>query len=169
MSTPNIVKVTSAKYSNEDDSQQTQKDKRAAIYTESLKSISEYFGVSEMCALYLFHRSFRSRRKDSQILEWTVQLQNALVKADRCIGVAWDKIYFGYEEDVLEQHGIIVNEMPGTVFRWSINDDHVIKTKLKSEALSDNNGWTTVSKKNHSKRIKSVYSINLIRRPGLLI
>jgi hypothetical protein len=176
MSASYIINVTPAKYCKEDVTQQTQtqtqtqtqeqRDKRAAIYTKSMKSISTYFGVSEMCSMYLFHRSFRSRRKDMQFLAWTVQLQNALVKASRCVGVNWDEIYFGYEETALKQHGIVINEMPETVFRWSIEDKRIIKIKTET-TTSDDNGWTTVSKKKRCVHVK--YYIDQIRRSGLLI
>ena len=145
------------------------REKRTEIYTSSLQSISNYFGVSEMCSLYLFHRAFRSRRKDAKYMKWSTQLQNALVKVDKCVGVNWDTIYFGYESKLLEQHGIVISEMPEGVFRWPEERVRIAKLHAKANTTPDDDGWSTVTKKSKLRKPKVNYKIPLIKRPGLYV
>lgn len=107
------------------------------FYQQTIKDIQLYFGVSETCAMYLYHRAKRSKRKDETFLEWNIKLQNALVKADKCLGINWEKIHFGTEETELLTHGIDVNEMDNNVFKWT---------------EEENEGWISVKKKKHNYR-----------------
>lgn len=116
-------------------------------YNKAISEISEYYGVSKICSMYLYHRALRSKRSDSTYMMWNVKLQNALVKADKCIGLDWNKILFGNEEENLRTHGISVDEMSETVFKW-VDDD--VKA-LTSETTEDNDGWQTVIKKKKNK------------------
>ena len=138
---------------------------KAELYKTSLSSIGKYFGVSELCSLYLYHRSFRSRRKDEKHMQWNVKLQNALIKADKCLGIDWNDIRFGEEVKNLESHGIIVDEMPNTVFKWTDDDEEEEKAKPAADA----DGWTTVTSKKRKKKKKPEYNIMLVKRPGLFI
>jgi len=148
---------------------QQKSERRTQIYKSSLESISNYFGVSEMCALYLFHRSFRSKRTDDKHLPWTVQLQNALVKVDKC-SANWDQIYFNYEETVLNAHGVILEEMSGSkVFRWPEEEVRIANAKRKANTIPDDDGWTTVTKKTRVRKPKANFNISLVRRSGLFI
>lgn len=92
-------------------------------YKKVLGDIKNYFGVSEQCSQYLYHRSLRSRRQDSNFLEWNIKLQNAIVKADKCLGIAWEKIIFGEEKQELKRHGILLEDMPSTVFKWNEEEE----------------------------------------------
>ncbi len=92
-------------------------------YKKILEEIEKYFGVSTLCAQYLFHRALRSKRNDDNFLPWNVKLQNALIKADKCLGIVWEKIIFGDEEDELKKHGLYLEDMPDTVFKWIETED----------------------------------------------
>ena len=118
-------------------------------YQATLDLIRDYFGVSDTCASYLYHRSFRSKRKDDKYMLWNVKLQNALIKADKCLGLDWTALQFGQEYEELAKHGILVDEMEDSVFKWDVPFD----------------GWTVVSNKKAKKKI----NLGLIRRPGLYI
>jgi len=89
-------------------------------YKHNIESIRGYFNVTDACAKYLFHRALRSKRlvDDPKHLEFSVKLQNALVRADRYLDVKWDQIQFDKEQEYLSTHGIIIDEQPDTVFRW---------------------------------------------------
>ncbi len=88
-------------------------------YRLAISELEEYFGISQVCAQYLFHRALRARRKDDKYLPYTLKLQNALIKADKCLGINWERVMFGYEAQNLLVHGIIIDDMPDIVFRWT--------------------------------------------------
>ncbi len=75
-----------------------------------IDAISKYFGISKDAALYIYLRKKRTwkRLDDPKYLRWCIQLQNALVKADRCIGFDWKKLQFGEENLELTKHGITI-------------------------------------------------------------
>ncbi len=81
-------------------------------------------------------------------------MQNALVKADKCLGINWDKVYFGYEEQNLLAHGINVNDMDSTVFRWTAdpqNNDASDNTDELQNNEKNESEWITVSRKKKKK------------------
>ncbi len=117
----------------------TSKNPAADKYATTIAEIQEHFGVSIECAKYVFHRAVRNRKKDDKYLLWTVQLQNALIIADKCLGINWDSLVFGQEEDKLALQGIHIKDMSNSVFQWSISD-------------TNDNEWTTVAKKRKKKR-----------------
>lgn len=110
----------------------------SAHYAKAINDIQEYYGVSKSCALYLYHRAHRSLRKDASYMPWNIKLQNALIMADKCIGINWDKISFGHEENNLHTHGINIDEMSDVPFRW-IDEN-------------SNNEWKIVSNKKKQKK-----------------
>ncbi len=123
-------------------------------YKNSISELQIYFGISQICAQYIFHRALRSRRSDDKHLPWNVQMQNALVKADKCLGINWDKVYFGYEEQNLLAHGINVNDMDSTVFRWTAdpqNNDASDNTDELQNNEKNESEWITVSRKKKKK------------------
>jgi hypothetical protein len=121
-------------------------------YNSCIVEIQEHFGVSETCARYIFHRVLRSRRKDDKYLEWNIKLQNALIKADKCLGIRWETISFGVEQDELKAHGISVHDMDDAVFTWREPHDLSEPHPVDSE-------WIIVSrKKNRSKKKKLLIS-----------
>jgi hypothetical protein len=115
-------------------------------YSQNINDICEYFGVSQVCARYLYHRAIRSKRHDETYLPWSIKLQNALVKADKCLGVEWDKIMFGNEEIMLKNYGIIIDEMDEQVFRWTPKEDEPDVKATKSD-VADVDPWQVVTKK----------------------
>jgi hypothetical protein len=105
-------------------------------YTDTISEIQTYFLVSYDCAKYMFHRAIRHKKRDDKYLEWTLALQNAIVKADKCLGFNWDLLLFGQEEKILANHGIHLSDMEKYVFKWGDNDE-----------------WTTVKKKRKNKKL----------------
>ena len=67
-------------------------------------------------------------------------------KTDKCLGVNWDRIRFGSEENDLLVHGIVINDMEDKVFRWVPEDVN------KSNTVDP--GWTTVKSKSSVKRAR---------------
>ena len=96
-----------------------------------IKSISEYLGVSKEASLYIYLRKKRSMKKksDPKYLRWSIQLQNALVKADKCIGFNWKNLQFGQEENELIKHGIAIG----------VDMENPILNEEKSEWIMDKN------------------------------
>jgi hypothetical protein len=88
-------------------------------YSDKVKIICEYFGVSELCASYLYHRRRRGipwyKPGDPKYLEWTIQLQNAIIYMDTIAGFDWRSMEFGYEEIQFIKHNIDITEMPDTI------------------------------------------------------
>jgi hypothetical protein len=121
-------------------------------YRENIQNISKWFGVSEICSKYLYHRAMRSKRKDVTHLDWSVKLQNALVRADRCLGIDWERMFFGKEEDVLATHGIVLDEMPDTVFRWDVPESENKNTGDVDNGTDNLDGWTTIKKTKKPKK-----------------
>lgn len=130
------------------------------LYNNSINAIKDYFGISNDCATYLYHRAFRSRRRDDKHMDWNIQLQNAIIKADKCMGLDWSKVHFGAEEKEFANHGIIVNEMDSTVFKWT-SDANQSNTSYNSQDMSEE--WTVIKK----KKTKNKNILMLIRRPGI--
>jgi hypothetical protein len=137
------------------------------FYKSDILLIGKYFGVSDECASYLYHRSFRCKRKDNKYMPWDIKLQNAIVKADKCMGLNWNNIHFGQEYDEFANHGIIIEEMSDKVFKWINNDNSNDNSNANSNDNSNDNRnkWITVSRKKKKKKT----DIMLIKRPGLFI
>lgn len=72
--------------------------KHLVKYNEKIKAIGSYFGVSGVCAKYMFHRRRRgypyTKNNDPKYLEWTPQLQNGFLKADLVENFDWSKLMF---------------------------------------------------------------------------
>lgn len=119
-----------------------------------IKAIEDYFGISRECAQYLYYRAYRGKRADpTKYLKFNLQLQNAIVLADKALGINWNEIHFGNEYHDLIKFGILVEyQSEDTVFRWN--------QEVQSE-------WITVVNKK-SKRNQSNQMI-LIKKPGLFI
>lgn len=80
---------------------------------EKLSIISEHFDISKQCAEYMYYRRKRGRPwykpGDNKYLEWTPELCQALITADKTIGFDWPKLEFGNEEDYLMIYGIMLD------------------------------------------------------------
>lgn len=136
----------------------------SAHYAKAINDIQEHYGISKPCALYLYHRAYRALRKDASYLPWNIKLQNALVMADKCIGIDWDKVMFGKEEENLRTHGINIDEISDVPFRWNENEDQ--ENQEAEGHNSDSNvldGWQVVSHKKKQKKLKKVnYSFTYV-------
>lgn len=119
-----------------------------------IKAIEDYFRVSHACAQYLYYRAYRGKRADpNKYIKFTLQIQNAIVIADRALGINWNEIHFESESDELDGFGISIDEQSNeTVFRWD-QDTH-------SE-------WTTIV--NKKSRRNQTGQLVLIKKPGLFI
>ena len=91
-------------------------------------------------------------------MSWDVKLQNAIVKADKCMGLDWSNLHFGEEEKQFSSLGILIDEMDEKVFRWASDD---LNTTTPSSE------WQTISYKKKPK--KKIYNLGLIKRPGLFL
>lgn len=117
-------------------------------YMKSIREMQEYFGISKVCAQYMFHRALRAKRTDEKHMPYTLQLQNALVKADKCLGINWERVFFGQEEDNLMSHGIKIQDQDGqVVFRWGW-----VEVNQESQQ-EDDPEWTVVGKKKKEKTL----------------
>ena len=158
----------------------------------AIEAIQQYFHVTEPCALYLYYRSFRSKRIDDKYLPWDIKIQNAIVKADRCLGLDWKTVMFGLEDNIFSSHGIIIDEMDTRTFRWDIYDNDIINpitdtiidtitkpiidtvTELKQNGILDNDidGWVTVGQGKKAKKKEKSRSnklLSLVQRSGLVL
>ena len=125
-------------------------------YSDKINAICSYFGVSETAAKYMFHRRRRGypfkKESDQSFRPWTIQLQNALISADKDSVIEWEKLKFDNDVKTLFINGIDVDIQP-TVIR--INK--VSQTTKQSSRLKNNDGkfinedtddggeWTVVS------------------------
>lgn len=113
--------------------------RKTANYNDKIKTIISYFGISENAAKYMFHRRRRGfpwkTEDDIKHLKWTIQLQNALIKADTLPNFDWVNLKFANDIQLLMESGINVDDQPNVVN---------IKKVINEE---DNNGWTVVTKK----------------------
>ena len=117
-------------------------------YMKSIREMQEYFGISKVCAQYMFHRALRAKRTDEKHMPYTLQLQNALVKADKCLGINWERVFFGQEEDNLMSHGIKIQDQDDqVVFRWGW-----VEVNQESQQ-EDDPEWTVVGKKKKEKTL----------------
>jgi hypothetical protein len=126
------------------------------FYKQTLAEISLYFNVSDACAMYMFHRAKRSKRKDDSYMKWSLQLQNALVKSDKSLGLNWESIHFGLESKELLFYGINIYELSSVeTFRWISSDSS--KVIAPADAITrDDNEWITVKPKKDKSKKKNI-------------
>jgi hypothetical protein len=83
-------------------------------YNNKINAISSYFGVSFNAAKYMYNRRQRGfpykHETDMLFLEWSIQLQNALVKADKISGFNWDELNFDNDINILNANNIKVKD-----------------------------------------------------------
>ena len=88
-------------------------------YFDNIKSISEYFKVSECAARYMYRiRMLGYPYKKSyhkNYIEWSVKLQNALVSADLIDDFNWGDLKNVSDINTLSDYGININIQPYTV------------------------------------------------------
>jgi hypothetical protein len=121
-------------------------DKKTPNYNDKLKAISSYFGVSEGAAKYIFHRRRKGfpwkKDADTNYFEWSIQLQNAFIKADNITLFDWRNLNFNNDIQILAENNIIVNEQPNTI---QFNKRKIDKD-LNEEDDDAGGGWTIVTK-----------------------
>lgn len=110
-------------------------------------AIQNYFGVSEQCAAYLYYRRKRGTpwktSSDPKYLEWSVQLQNAIIWLDTVSGFKWSSLEFGFEDIQFMKYNIEVRLMPKT-----------------PSILNNSDGFTLVNNKHRNTK--------MLNRMGLL-
>jgi hypothetical protein len=141
-------------------------------YNENLIAIEQFFHVSKKCAKYMYHRRRRgypyNKNKNENYIIWTIQLQNALIKADLLIEWDWSNIIFQNDIKTLQDHGIYVNKQPYTIYKNNykqyLKKELIItyKNENENENENENNGWTIVSLK---KKVMHKY---MLRKMGFL-
>lgn len=109
---------------------------RIIPYDERIGAIMRFLGISQAAAGFIYHRKRRgapfTRPENNKFLEWSLRLQNALVKADECIGWDWEEVRFGEEAQALARHDIYIeNQSDSETYR-----------NVPSREESD--GWTVV-------------------------
>ncbi len=87
-------------------------------YKTKLLAVQTFFGVSGECAAYLYYRRKRGfpwkLPGDNKYLEWTIQLQNAIILLDTINGFKWSCLEFGFEDIQFMKYNIDVRLMPKT-------------------------------------------------------
>jgi hypothetical protein len=123
-------------------------------YDSKINAISNYFGVSDSAAKYMYHlrrKSFPYKKSYQQdFLQWTLPLQNALVRADTYASFDWETLQFGEEFNTLMKHGIEF-----------VDSNKVVRNDIQSN--ENNDGWTLVAKKD-----KLLIEKHILRNCGLL-
>ncbi len=116
---------------------------KSANYENKIKMIEQYFGVSHICAMYIFHRRRKGfpwkTKSDPKYLDWNMQLQNAIIYLDTIVGFDWENLEFGFEEIQFIKNNIDVNSMPKCPV--------VLKGGEKNIRNTDKDGFTKVSSK----------------------
>jgi hypothetical protein len=113
---------------------------RHVLYEERITIIMDFLGISQEAAAFIYHRkrygSPFKKSDDPKYMEWTLRLQNALVKADECVDWDWDEIKFGLEEQALIQNGIMIEDQ---------SDTNIFKLEKKGKRESNSDGeWIIV-------------------------
>lgn len=121
-------------------------------YNKKIKSIMNYFSISEPCAKYIFHRRKRGSpwKKEYELnyLKWDIKLQNALIKADNT-NLDWSSLEFNKEKDILFTYGIILDDQP--------------IVPITNETNDINDEWTIVNnRKNKSIQKKIIRTLGLL-------
>ncbi len=99
---------------------------------KNIKAIEEYYSINHNTALYIYYRFLRSKRSDNKFLPWSIKLQNALVYADKTLGIDWINLKFEDENQVLENNCIDINEQPDYVFKWIENSEWTVVSRKKN-------------------------------------
>ena len=107
-------------------------------YEKRIEIIREYFGVSEMCAIYLYHRRRRGvpwyKLGEPKYLEWSIQFQNAILHLDTVHAFDWRGLEFGYEEIQFIKNNIDLNSMSSEISVLS-ESTNIYSEKKESGAM----------------------------------
>lgn len=133
---------------------------RQNLYKKQLYAISSFFNVSNSAAKYMYHRRRKGlpykKNDDFNFLPWTIQLQNALVKADTVPEWDWENLTFYSDCETLKYHCIDIDSQPITLYKNKPN------TFNKPQLDADD--WTLVS--SSKKKISHKF---LLRQMGFLL
>ena len=129
-------------------------------YFDNIKSIREYFKVSEYAARYMYRiRMLGYPYKKSyhkNYIEWSVKLQNALVSSDLIDDFNWGDLKNVSDINTLSDYGININIQPYTVLCNKTRNMPVKNNPI-------NNEWTVVNKT--KKREKK----HIVKNLGFLV
>jgi hypothetical protein len=140
----NFIEVNTSEIKSLEINEKYHSNKFNLTYEEKIKIIQEYFGVSEICAIYLYHRRKRGapwhKPSNQKYLEWSIQLQNAIIYLDTIVGFDWHSLEFGFEEIQFTKNGIDINKMENKIVVLS----ETPKTFFNNEP--DKDGFIKVNK-----------------------
>lgn len=151
LKTEEINKETNNIIHNKLDSKNQQKklSKKALAYDDKINLISSYFGISEICAKYLFHRRYRGfpfhKKNDPKFLAWSITLQNAIILLDTLVGFDWETLEFGYEELVFNKYDINIENIEDDPIRLVEEVQHNINSQVELSSSE----WQEISN-NHT-------------------
>jgi hypothetical protein len=140
--------------------------KKTPNYNEKLTVLKSYFKISDQAVKYMYHRRHHGypwkNNNDPGYIVWTMQIQNALIKADNLALFEWETLKFDNDIQTLSEHGIIVDDQLKTT--------QVGKQPLNNGIKEDNDeGWTVVTTpKSHAikkKLIRSMGFLPYIKKP----
>jgi len=130
-------------------------------YNEKINMLKKYFGISEECAKYMFHRRRRGFpfKKDGDVsyLEWSILLQNIIVLAD-----------LHYDDFNSLEFSNDISELLNYIDISTVSKTHTVCNKISNSDLNqkkdDVNEWCLVSKKTSRSVIK-----NHVKKMGFII
>ena len=130
-------------------------------YNEKINAISDYFGVSKAASKYMFNRRrrvFSHKKSDKKpVLTWSMQLQNAFIKADAIENFKWNTLNFDDDIKILKEYNINICDQSKTPIR-NLN-------KINKKLKTDNDGEWTVVISNRKKINKKL----LLKNIGFLL
>ena len=124
-------------------------------YGERIDAIEQFFGVSNICAIYLYHRRRRGvpwkTQGDPKYLEWNMQMQNSIIFLDTIIGFDWLSLEFGFEEIQFVKNNIYISKMSTKPIVIGSRNENQVRTE-------DSDGFTKVSnsKKDITKELNKM-------------
>jgi hypothetical protein len=131
-------------------------------YNDKIRTIESYFGISNNASKYMFHRRRRGipwkTDDDASYLKWTIQLQNALIKADNILEFDWVNLRFNTDIQTLLENGIVVNNQS-----CEVQANKQTPCSYNSNGDDDGGGWTVVTK-NKTRLIQK----HLLKQMGFL-
>ena len=126
-------------------------------YKNKINMLILHFGISESAAKYIFHRRRRGypfkKEGEENYLQWSMQLQNAFIEADKCSDIKWSKLKFKDDLQVLTDKNIDIKKQSKAVVFSKVKQ--VTDTNLtrkgkpsnydKDLTTSDTDEWTVIT------------------------
>jgi hypothetical protein len=103
------------------------------LHENKINIISNFFNISNNAAKYLYNRRQLSYPyvNTYKCLEWSIFLQNALVKLDTVSNFKWENLKFGYEYEMLQLHNINILDEKNVVYCNKADNKEWIIVKSK--------------------------------------